>query len=111
MPGGGGGLGGVGVWWLPGPSVSVSVCEAWGVLPLVGGAGRGPGVGGGYGPSVLCSGRVLGSGWAGGGSWWLPAAGAPQAYPEVDPEPRTCGALISQWCKCVVCVQMGGGDA
>ena len=85
-------------WCLPGPSVRVSVCEPWLVLPLLVGSAPGPRVGGGYGPSVLCSGRVLGSVWAGGGSWWLSAAGAPQAYPEVDPEPRASGALTSQTC-------------
>jgi hypothetical protein len=86
-------------WCLPGPSVRVSVCGPWLVLPLLVGSAPGPQVGGVYGPSGLGSGRVLCSVLGGrGGSRWPPAAGAPHAYPEVDPEPRACGALISQRC-------------
>ena len=56
-------------------------------------------MGGVYGPSGLGSGRVLCSVLGGkGGSRWPPAAGAPHAYHEVDPEPRACGALTSQRC-------------
>ena len=38
-------------WCLPGPSVRVSVCGPWLVLPLLVGSAPGPQVGGVYGPS------------------------------------------------------------